>query len=328
MNSLVIFVDDEPNLLSGLKRSLRRERKSWDSEFALGGQEALRIARDRKPQAIVSDMRMPIMDGTELLQTVSEEFPETIRIVLSGEAELDGIYTVAGVCHRFFLKPIENTILVQQLDTLLTPVAANPDLIGLARYASLPTPTETIARVREATKIDSFPIDQVRDLIRDNIALSAKILQIANSQYFGRPQPISSVNRAIDYIGPDALSALLVRPDVANHPNDEAINAQLLALDSRAAETSIPDGDDSEVNRSATFLQFLPELCNLADASKNKTAQHDAESARFLMTIWGLPEDLIARTMNLLAGKGPADLQSAASTPTGSAATKILEAVK
>lgn len=328
MNSLVIFVDDEPNLLSGLKRSLRRERKSWDSEFALGGQEALRIARDRKPQAIVSDMRMPIMDGTELLKTVSEEFPETIRIVLSGEAELDAIYAVAGVSHRFFLKPIENAILAQQLDTLLAPVAANPDLISLARFACLPTPTETIASLQEATKSESFPMDQVRELILGNIALSAKILQIANSQYFGRPQPISSVNRAIDYIGPDALSALLARPDVANHPNDEAINAELHSLDSRAAAISVSDGEDSDVNRSAAFLQFIPEVCNLAAASKNEATRHDAESARFFMTIWGIPEDLVVRTMNLLAGKGPAGLQNAAAAATDSVATKILEAVK
>ncbi len=301
MKPLVIFVDDEPNLLSGLKRSLRRESTIWDAAFALGGQEALEIARDRTPQVIVSDMRMPIMDGAELLKIISTEFPETVRIILSGEAELDAIYNVAGMSHRFFLKPMDNAVLAGQLNTILAAVSANPELMRLAKFSCLPTPVETISALRQATGKDPFPVDDIRSLILGNIALSAKVLQIANSEYFGRPQPIHSVNRAIDYIGPDSLSALLAQSNLADHPDDDGIDIELRSLDARATALCGPDEVDDESARSANFLQFIPELCTLAAAEKNETANFTAQDAEFLMTIWGIPEDIVTRTMSLLA---------------------------
>lgn len=308
MKPLVIFVDDEPNLLSGLKRSLRRDRRSWDAEFALGGQDALRIARDRTPQAIVSDMRMPIMDGTELLRNISAEFPETIRVVLSGEADLDAIHSVSGVCHRYFLKPMENAALANELDTLLAAVAANPRLLRLTRFSCLPSPVEVITALREATGKDPFPADEVRKLILGNVALSAKVIQIANSQYFGRPQPIRSVSRAVDYIGPDSLPALLASAGFADHPADDRINAKLRSLD--AAATAIcsphPDSENSDETandtaRSAAFLQFIPALCDIAAMEDGEAGNYTAEEAGFLMAVWGIPHDVVAYTMSLLA---------------------------
>ena len=81
----VMFIDDEPNILSGLRRILRPLRDQWQMQFADGGQAALDSLADAPCDVIVSDMKMPGMDGAELLSAVKKKYPTSIRIALSGE---------------------------------------------------------------------------------------------------------------------------------------------------------------------------------------------------------------------------------------------------
>ena len=85
----ILFVDDEENVLAGLKNLLRRFRKEWDMQFATSGQQALDKMAESPFDIVVSDMRMPNMDGAQLLRTVKERYPEVIRIVLSGHTDPD-----------------------------------------------------------------------------------------------------------------------------------------------------------------------------------------------------------------------------------------------
>jgi DNA-binding NtrC family response regulator len=85
----VLFVDDEPRILDGLRRSLRAKRGEWDMSFAPGGEPALEVLAGAPHDVIVSDMRMPGMDGAELLTRVSTLYPEVARVVLSGQAEAE-----------------------------------------------------------------------------------------------------------------------------------------------------------------------------------------------------------------------------------------------
>jgi len=80
----ILFVDDEPNILAGLKRQLRSQRKEWEMAFAESGEAALDMLSETPFDVVVSDMRMPGMDGAELLNRVKERYPETVRIILSG----------------------------------------------------------------------------------------------------------------------------------------------------------------------------------------------------------------------------------------------------
>jgi DNA-binding NtrC family response regulator len=89
MNTMkrILFVDDEPAILSGLKSLLYKDRKRWDLVFALGGNAALDEIRKCTFDIVVSDMRMPDLDGAALLQVVKAECPATVRIMLSGYAD-------------------------------------------------------------------------------------------------------------------------------------------------------------------------------------------------------------------------------------------------
>ena len=107
----ILFVDDEPNLLQGLKRTFRPMKNEWDMAFAAGGHEALaRLEHDRF-DVVVSDVRMPVMDGVQLLTEVKQRFPQTIRFLLSGQSDKETVMSAIGPAHQYLAKPCAPEVL-------------------------------------------------------------------------------------------------------------------------------------------------------------------------------------------------------------------------
>jgi DNA-binding NarL/FixJ family response regulator len=121
----ILFVDDEPNLLMGLKRSLRPMRKLWEMEFVPSGDEALRLMSLREFDAVVTDMRMPGMSGADLLNTIQEQWPGTVRIVLSDQADRETVMQAIAPAHQFLAKPCDP----EQLRSVLENTLALTDLL-------------------------------------------------------------------------------------------------------------------------------------------------------------------------------------------------------
>jgi YesN/AraC family two-component response regulator len=107
----ILFVDDEPGVLDGLRDLLRKERKRWDMVFAVDPADALRRLADSTFDVVVTDIRMPRMDGTQLLTIVRERFPSTVRIVLSGHADREALERAAGVADLALSKPCDAAVL-------------------------------------------------------------------------------------------------------------------------------------------------------------------------------------------------------------------------
>jgi CheY-like chemotaxis protein len=104
----VLFVDDEPDVLKALERIFRRERAHWDVRFACSGTAALEELRREGVDVVVSDLRMPVMDGAAFLAAVRSEFPKTIRIVLSGFADAQLLERAWPSSHMMLTKPCEH----------------------------------------------------------------------------------------------------------------------------------------------------------------------------------------------------------------------------
>jgi CheY-like chemotaxis protein len=112
----ILFVDDEPRVLDGLRRMLRSRRREWSLHFAMSGDEALEQLAELPFDVIVSDMRMPRMDGATLLGIVQESFPSVIRIVLTGHTEPEGRAHALPVAHQFLTKPCDPFTLQAAID--------------------------------------------------------------------------------------------------------------------------------------------------------------------------------------------------------------------
>jgi YesN/AraC family two-component response regulator len=151
----IIFVDDELNVLQAMRRSLHAMRSEWNMDFVSGGAEALSALKASPADVIVSDMRMPGMDGWQLLTEVRKLYPQTVRLILSGHAEATSIMRAVGMAHQYLAKPCESaaikSAIVQTLK--LRNLVSNDQLValvgqvsaqGLSRNTDLPSGSERI----------------------------------------------------------------------------------------------------------------------------------------------------------------------------------------
>ena len=214
MKTEVMFVDDEPNVLSALRRMLFPMRENWNLRFAEGGERALSMLSERPADVVVSDMRMPGMDGAELLERVEMAHPETIRIVLSGQCDRETALRAVGPTHVFLSKPCDGERIVRTIERScrLRDAIHDRDLLacvdGLRR---LPTPPQTyLDLVAELRKPDGS-ISATAAIVSRDIALTAKLLQIANSSFFGVGRHIGTPLQAMNFLGLDVVRALVLK---------------------------------------------------------------------------------------------------------------------
>lgn len=101
----ILFVDDEPNVLKSMQRIFRQE--NYNLLTASSGDEALAVFARESVQVIISDHQMPGMTGAELLRKIKSDFPRTIRIMLTGHADVDAIMGAVneGAVYKFITKP-------------------------------------------------------------------------------------------------------------------------------------------------------------------------------------------------------------------------------
>jgi len=206
-----LFVDDEPRVLDGLRRSLRSKRGEWDMAFATGGVEAVELLRTEQYDVVVSDMRMPGMDGAELLANVSERHPEVARVVLSGHIEADSVFKVAVAGHRFLSKPSDAESVIGVIEQLLVRTSSSHQREarriagGVRSIPTLPEHTEGIIALLAPDASLSYA---VQIAMRD-VGLTAKLLQLSNSRFFGSRPRNSSVESIVSAMGVPMLQAVV-----------------------------------------------------------------------------------------------------------------------
>jgi DNA-binding NarL/FixJ family response regulator len=218
----ILFVDDEPNVLDGLRNLLHKQRHQWEMLFASSGKAALEELALAPFDVIVSDMRMPGMDGAELLGRVRELYPQTARIVLSGHAERDAIARVVSVAHQFLSKPADaNTVRVViertcRFQALMLDTGLRRVIGAMEQLPSLP---DTYVELVRATEDPDAAIGDIAKTIERDPAMSVKVLQLVNSAYFGLAQKTESITRAVTYLGIENLKGLLVAVHVFSPDN-------------------------------------------------------------------------------------------------------------
>ncbi len=142
----ILVVDDEPGILEALRRTLKVD--GYRVLTASGGKEALAILEHEPVHILISDIEMPEMKGLELLARVREQWPEVVRIVLTGRGSFDSAIDAIneGEVHRFLTKPWSNDVLLQ---TLRATVVRLPELRAPAQLDPKERAQETLRRELE-----------------------------------------------------------------------------------------------------------------------------------------------------------------------------------
>ena len=153
MAEKILLVDDDNSILEGYRRSLGRE---FPMETALGGEQALKLAAENGPYAVVvSDMRMPGMDGIQLLSRIKALSPDTIRVMLTGNADTETAINAIneGSIFRFLNKPCSKEVMAKTLTAALMQyhlVNAEKQLLEKTLSGSMQVLTEVLSLVNPA----------------------------------------------------------------------------------------------------------------------------------------------------------------------------------
>lgn len=211
----VLFVDDEPKILHGLRRKLHTMDHKWDMTFVDSGVQALEtLSASQEPyDVVVTDMRMPGMNGVQFLEVVKERYPHTIRIVLTGQADKDAALRAIGLTHQFISKPCNTETLKASLEQarVLYDLLASPDLKHLImQIDSLPSLPSLYYELMAELQAPNASIRKIGEIIAQDIAMAAKILQLVNSAFFGLSRHISDPVQAVLLLGLDTVKALVL----------------------------------------------------------------------------------------------------------------------
>jgi HD-like signal output (HDOD) protein len=318
----VLFVDDDPSVLGGLRRMLRGHRDRFEVVCASSGAEALRIMELQHFDVIVTDMRMPEMDGSQLLEIVRERHPDTVRIVLSGQLDDAAAVRLAVLAHQFLSKPCEFDTLVDAIERScgIRTRLLDPELRqALGRLDALPSPRPTLRRLTDSLRSGDASLSDVTSLIRDDPAITAKLLQLVNSAFFGLPRHVGDVRDAVVYLGLGMIRDLVAAADVFHaFEDDKRINRttykQIRSDCVHAAEIAaqlsgqMPDACVAamlhDVGLMALSVCWPDELADLtAAAHASERPLHQLEEERFgathadigayLLTLWGFRDDIV-----------------------------------
>ncbi len=168
MNNKILFVDDEENILLAFKRTLRKE---YEVETAAGGKSGLMKIDSKGPYAVVvSDLRMPAMDGIAFLSRVKDISPDSVRIMLTGNAEMETAISAVneGNIFRFLVKPCPPETLKATLKS------------ALQQYRLITAERELLERT-----------------LKGSIKVLIDVLSLVNPAAFGRANRVKSYAKEI-----------------------------------------------------------------------------------------------------------------------------------
>lgn len=230
----ILFVDDDPLVIEGLRRMLRSMRKEWDMYFEQNAVEALKLMETKSFEVVVSDMRMPGMNGAEFLNVVMKRFPRTIRFILSGYADDSLILKCIGSTHQFLSKPCDPELLKHSVNraTALDIHLKDPKLRKLiSQIDHLPSMPSLYLSMVEVLQDPEAPIKRVSQIISQDIGMSSRILNLVNSAFFGLSREISDIHEAVAYIGLDIIKSLVLSMNLFSRFEDtgcKSFNVELV----------------------------------------------------------------------------------------------------
>lgn len=327
MNKTILFVDDELNVVQGLKRMLRSMRNEWEMLFAMSGEEALNILSKNHVDVVVTDMRMPQMDGAVLLNKVRELYPHLVRIILSGHSDQELIMKSAKSAHRFMPKPCDNEKLKDTIKSAL-------QLRELLREKNLIKAVTGIVDIPSLPKLYYELIDEINrpnpslnmlgKIIAQDVSMTARVLQLVNSAFWGLTCRVTSPQQAVNLLGINVLKALVLYVQVFSiykpEPRTELFLKELwrnsAIVGKLAVEIVKYESTDRKLMDDALVAGMLHDIGNIIllqvpdyynnvkEFSKEKVysfleAEYEllgtthAELGAYLLGLWGIPDCIL-----------------------------------
>lgn len=322
----VLFVDDDEEIIAWLRCILLPQQASWQAMFSRGGEPALRMMEALAVDVVVADMRMPGMDGSRFLERVRERFPAAVRIILTGYSEIEYALRAVPVAHQVLHKPCSPAMLVQAIDRACNLSSSLEDstirrIVGAV--GELPCLPRTAAALVRALDDPDVPVSKVGQIVEQDIAISAKVMQLVNSAFFGRSEVITAIHYAVNFLGVDVLKQLVISAEIfrAFQPRHriegfclDGIQSHSQLVASIAAKLPLSKLDASTAMIAAllhdvgklVLASRLPQECerirrmtiggrmSLPAAEEQVLGASHADIGAYLLALWGLPMGIVS----------------------------------
>lgn len=325
----ILFVDDEQMVLEGLRRMLRPMRDVWEMEFASGGAAALEMLACQEFDVVVSDMRMPGIDGAQLLTTIQQLYPNVIRVILSGYTEREVIMKTVGIAQQYLAKPCDAETLKETVAKAcaLRDLLSSPSLQKLVSgLGSLPSLPSLYTQLVEELQNPEASLKHIGEIIAKDIGMTAKILQMVNSAFFGLRRSLSNPTEAAMLLGLDTIMSLVLSVQVFSsfnnieqtefstdflwaHSTEVGMAAKTFAKamqkdSAKLAEDSMTAGllhDAGKIVLMSSRAEDYKKAINmtkkenipLIEAERYIFGSTHSEVGAYLLGIWGLPDTIV-----------------------------------
>jgi putative nucleotidyltransferase with HDIG domain len=209
----ILLVDDDVEVLVDLRNQLTPLCPQWELSFAHNGLEALEALKSSRFDAILSDLAMRHMDGIELLKQVKTIAPGAVRIILSNVTEWNTGLQLIGVAHRYLPKPCQAWEIVETLNRAfaLHDQLMEPRLRRLiTQIPSLPSLPSLYMDLLSELRSERSSTTRVAEIISRDLGMSAKLLQLANSAFFGLSQQVTNSEEAVMFLGVATVQSLVL----------------------------------------------------------------------------------------------------------------------
>ncbi len=339
MKKRILFVDDEPLLLNVYAMMMEDHSATWDTVVAGSGPQALEILTQNRFDVVVSDMRMPGMDGVALMTEIRRQHPTASRIIVSGISDQEDIARCLETTHQFLAKPVREQELLDTLACIreLDAFLQNDKLKALVgKLDALPSFPSVYLKIMREINADEPSVENIAAIVVQDPGLTAKMLQVANSAAFGLAQKVSNPFEAVQFLGFAAVRSIALSAHVfSNYERvpikgfsvrklwDDALRcsrvARVIMQMERADESDTEDACAAAMLRNAGKLmlaQNFPEQYQQAGvlAAERRITLQDAEQkifgathmavAAYLFGLWGLSAPMIeAVAFHLEPGK-------------------------
>jgi HD-like signal output (HDOD) protein len=320
----IIFVDSDSNQLQSLQRTLREFKDNWQIHYAGDAEQALEIMRQTTVDIVVSETQLSGKQGSELLKEVQLHYPSTTRLLFSGQAMRTPAQEIVHHAHQFIAKPCDSDQLIDILQRIfyLRSLLNNPSIEEMiSSLGTLPSLPSTYQQMITTLQSDSATVKEIGTIVAQDIGMSAKILQMVNSAFFGLPRRIASPEHAVTLLGIETVTNLALSAGIFSQlaPNvmDEFKLEQLwqhsmlvsrlvqrlsqaAGMDQQASQIPILAGLMHDLGKLLLATQDTEEYRRIKQQSeRDSVPMYEVESeslwcnhatiGAYLMGLWGLP---------------------------------------
>jgi putative nucleotidyltransferase with HDIG domain len=324
----VLLIDDDPAALKRSQELLESFRHEWRLTFSCGAEDGLDALAAEPYDVVVADLKMPGASGAELLACVRDLYPDAVRLLVCSLAEQNDLINSMGPAHQYLAKPVDAVMFFESIARagMLGKRLSKPGLKALvSQVSTLPSlPSVYMDLVDELRKPEPS-VPRIADLVSRDVGMTAKVLQLVNSSFFGLPLHVQNVHHAATMLGLNTLKPLVLSAGVFRQLEESRVPAALarqvlehsLAVGCLAKRIAEAEGLSREAADNAMLAGILHDIGKLVLAdhfgrdyamvclAAEKTAlpllaaeidqfgASHADVGGYLLGLWGLPQDLI-----------------------------------